>query len=70
MEFAAFELGGGWTIREILGLVFVGVLVTWVWIKFRRMQFPPEWEHDAQPPPPQKSEPLEPREPGPPPPAP
>jgi hypothetical protein len=43
-----FELADGWSVREIFGLVFVGILVTVIWIKFRQMQFPPEWEHGPE----------------------
>jgi hypothetical protein len=46
----AVELSGGWTVKEILGLVFAGVAVTVIWILFRRMQFPPEWEQGEGPP--------------------
>jgi hypothetical protein len=33
-----------WTWREIAGLVFVGILVLVLWLAFRRMQFPDDWE--------------------------
>jgi hypothetical protein len=59
------ELGDGWTIREIAGLVFVAVMTTWAWIKLRQMQFPEEWEHGPGP----KRDPKEPKAPGPPPPS-
>lgn len=56
-----FELADGWSVREILGLVFVGILVTVIWIKFRQMQFPPEWEHGPDgPPKPDEPKPPEP----------
>lgn len=58
----AFELPDGWTIREIAGLVFVGILTTVIWVKFRQMQFPPEWEHGPGP----KRKDEEPRPPEPP----
>lgn len=44
-----FELANGWTVREIAGLVFIGIVVTIIWFKFRQMQFPPEWEHGPGP---------------------
>lgn len=53
------ELGGGWTVREIAGLVFVGILVTVIWFKFRQLQFPPEWEHED--PKPEAPKPPEPK---------
>lgn len=56
----AFELADGWSVREILGLVFVGILVTVIWIKFRQMEFPPEWEHGPTPPPKPETPPTEP----------
>ncbi|MBE2254517.1 MAG: hypothetical protein IAE78_33620 [Myxococcus sp.] len=39
------ELADGWTVKEIAGLVFIGILTTVIWFKFRQMQFPAEWEH-------------------------
>ncbi|MCA2978667.1 MAG: hypothetical protein INH41_07320 [Myxococcaceae bacterium] len=57
----AVELANGWSVREILGLVFVGVLITVIWIKFRQMEFPPEWEH-GPPPAPKPPEPPTPPE--------
>lgn len=45
----AIELGGGWTVKEIVGLVFIGVLTWVIWIKFRQMQFPHDWEHGPGP---------------------
>lgn len=59
----ALELPDGWTLKEILGLVFVSILTIVVWIKFRQMQFPPEWEHGPGP----KRNPNEPKPPEPPP---
>lgn len=45
----AIELGGGWTLKEIAGLVFVGAITWFLWIKFRQMQFPESWEHGPGP---------------------
>lgn len=45
----AMELPDGWTIREIAGLVFIGILTWVIWIKFRQMQFPHDWEHGPGP---------------------
>jgi hypothetical protein len=42
-------LADGWTVREIVGLVIIGILTTIAWLKLRRMQFPPEWEHGPGP---------------------
>lgn len=50
----AIELGGGWTLKEIFGLVFVGAVTWYIWIKFRQMQFPESWEHGQGPKPEQK----------------
>lgn len=61
----AVELGGGWTVKEIAGLVFIAILTTWAWIKLRQMQFPPEWEHGPGP----KPDPKEPKPPSEPPPS-
>lgn len=54
------ELADGWTVKEIAGLVFIGVVTTVVWLKFRTMEFPPEWEHGPGPKRPPTEKPPEP----------
>jgi hypothetical protein len=43
------DLPDGWTVREIAGLIFIGIITTIAWLKLRRMPFPPEWENGPGP---------------------